>query len=79
MDARRDQLALPLPLDAVQSSVLSTLLEDGFVVASEGTDRWAFLETLRERGLAYGVFCKAACGVWQWHLTPDGREVAAGV
>jgi hypothetical protein len=77
MPARRDQLGLPLPLDAGQRSVIDTLVEQGFIVASEGTDRWAFLETLRERDLAYGVFCRHACGIWQWHLTPRGREVAA--
>ncbi|RLA19356.1 MAG: hypothetical protein DRQ56_05570 [Gammaproteobacteria bacterium] len=68
-------LPLPFPPDRQQVELMRAVAGTGVAVASPGTDLYATLAVLCEGGFMSKVFCPAALGVYQFHVTVAGLEV----
>lgn len=73
-----DDQPLPFPMDADQQRLLRSLIDNGGAVASKGTDRFAALQHMVERGWVAEHFAKdIAGGIHCFRATIQGNEALA--
>jgi hypothetical protein len=66
-----EQLHIEYPPDL---ELLAEAADQGYVIASEGTDRFASMNALVEMGLLQKHFCPRAGGVHQFTITRNGAD-----
>ena len=65
---------LPFPPDAQEIALMSAVENGGIAVASEGTDRYAIMDILVERGFMIKNYCPEALSVYQFSMSHQGME-----
>lgn len=66
---------LPLPLSEEELRLISSVEEQGWLIASPETDRHEALVNLRDRGILFSMNCPEALGVDQFMLSSRASEI----